>query len=216
MKKEVMVLLVIGLILFSPVVSAFSFNDVITSISDFFKNLFGQKVGEDLSLKSDIGGKEELSNKEIPSKDAFPAENPNGEGIPNPEEQSHLACASNSCINGVCVPNKGPSHCIDWNVNNAESDLNCGGLPSGCAKCPGGHSCKVNKDCTTNNCDQGTCMPLPTCTDWNINHGETDLNCGGPICSPCKPGHSCKIDLDCASNSCEKGTCQNIKRFFQA
>src|SRR3989344_225435 len=98
MKKEVMVLLVIGLILFSPVVSAFSFNDVITSISDFFKNLFGQKVGEDLSLKSDIGGKEELSNKEIPSKDAFPAENPNGEGIPNPEEQSHLACASNSCI----------------------------------------------------------------------------------------------------------------------
>jgi hypothetical protein len=50
--------------------------------------------------------------------------------------------------------------------------------------------------------------PPEFCSDGETNHGETDLDCGGP-CPPCDVGGACLIDADCTTTHCqpEYGKC---------
>ena len=57
---------------------------------------------------------------------------------------------------------------------------------------------------------QGTCVPLPTCSDGIQNQSETDIDCGGPNCAPCGPGGGCVDSSDCTSNNCQAGVCQPV------
>src|SRR3989338_4886055 len=66
MKREILVFLVLGVVVFSPVAEAFSFNEVFSSISDFFKKIFNpgsvatslenvpKSVGAELNLDGSV------------------------------------------------------------------------------------------------------------------------------------------------------------------
>ncbi len=53
------------------------------------------------------------------------------------------------------------------------------------------------------------CAPVPvvdTCHDRVLDHGETDLDCGGS-CAPCSAGKRCGQGADCDSTTCAGETC---------
>ncbi|MBW2974028.1 hypothetical protein KY346_06600 [Candidatus Woesearchaeota archaeon] len=52
------------------------------------------------------------------------------------------------------------------------------------------------------------CQWLHNCSDNIINFGETDIDCGGPICPPCANGQMCVRNRDCISNYCSNGICK--------
>lgn len=58
----------------------------------------------------------------------------------------------------------------------------------------------IDADACSNLCKQATC------TDGAQNHGETDVDCGGP-CDECLIGDKCDVNTDCQSHACEMGTC---------
>merc|ERR1719258_762228 len=45
------------------------------------------------------------------------------------------------------------------------------------------------------------------CADGAQGAGETDVDCGGPLCRRCALGAGCAVDNDCASGRCAGGTC---------
>ena len=55
--------------------------------------------------------------------------------------------------------------------------------------------------------------PRPTreaggaCGNGRLDAGETDVDCGGPLCAPCGLGDACGAAADCASGHCEAGGC---------
>lgn len=59
-------------------------------------------------------------------------------------------------------------------------------------------------------CDRAPgCTPVPvvdTCHDRVLDHGESDLDCGGD-CAPCSAGKSCVQGSDCDSTVCTGETC---------
>lgn len=93
-------------------------------------------------------------------------------------------------------------------------DLYCeigGGL--GCQRIPRGTEfVKVNAGTRCNKkghvCDssQEKCVPLSelaqsqksSCSNGALDEGETDVDCGGPVCFPCFPGEKCLKHTDCA------------------
>ena len=40
------------------------------------------------------------------------------------------------------------------------------------------------------------------CHDGILDHDETDVDCGGPVCAPCQLGQACLAAIDCASQVC--------------
>jgi hypothetical protein len=70
-----------------------------------------------------------------------------------------------------------PPTCDDGTQNQGETDVDCGG--SNCGACSNGESCSVDGDCTSNNCDDGTCEAVvEVCNnDGNCDAGETNANC---------------------------------------
>lgn len=91
-----------------------------------------------------------------------------------------------SCLN---EENKIPPNCYDGELNNEETDVDCGG--PNCPDCP--PSCyngiwdvfpelgwvEVDTDCG------GPCPACPSCDDGVLNGDETGIDCGGPDCLPC-------------------------------
>jgi hypothetical protein len=79
----------------------------------------------------------------------------------------------------------------------------------------GGAVCKANGDCvgcigdgdcatppnTSCNLTSNTCVP-PQCANGAIDPGETDTDCGGPLCPKCGPTKMCLLDTDCVGNDC--------------
>ncbi|MDC0718337.1 fibrinogen-like YCDxxxxGGGW domain-containing protein [Nannocystis bainbridge] len=51
-----------------------------------------------------------------------------------------------------------PDGCGDGVKNGEESDIDCGGT---CSPCGGGLACDEDVDCSSDNCDAGTCVALP-------------------------------------------------------
>jgi len=91
-----------------------------------------------------------------------------------------------SCLN---EENKIPPNCYDGELNNEETDVDCGGI--NCPDCP--PSCyngiwdvfpelgwvEVDTDCG------GPCPACASCDDEVLNGDETGIDCGGPDCLPC-------------------------------
>jgi len=96
--------------------------------------------------------------------------------------------------------------CTDGVKNGAETDVDCGG--GTCPACANGKTCLAGTDCASGVCTNGVCVaPAATCTDGIKNHGETDVDCGGPNCPGCADGKTCAAGTDCASGRCVTGTC---------
>ena len=108
-------------------------------------------------------------------------------------------------------------HCFDgyFQPNLGETGLDCGGSCG--ATCEVNQTCKINSDCISNLCNETThvCEPsnqtVDYCSDGSKDHGETDVDCGGP-CAPCSAGYKCVNDSDCVSGDiCSDGTCLATK-----
>ncbi len=114
-------------------------------------------------------------------------------------------CTTGNCDNGSCGPETEPS-CSDGEQNQNETDIDCGGV---CDPCAAGQACRINGDCASLMCDNGTCAAAPeeTCDDGEQNQDETDVDCGGSVCDPCPLQADCEQDGDCASGFCDAGSC---------
>jgi plastocyanin len=66
--------------------------------------------------------------------------------------------------------------------------------------------CLAPSDCPSGLCQQNTCVP-GTCSDMAKNGGETDLDCGGPVCMPCADDKMCGANTDCMSQVCKGSFC---------
>ena len=51
----------------------------------------------------------------------------------------------------------------------------------GCPACENGKQCTQATDCKAGACTNNLCA-APTCTDAAKNGGESDVDCGGPVC----------------------------------
>ncbi|MBM4397326.1 MAG: VCBS repeat-containing protein, partial [Deltaproteobacteria bacterium] len=95
------------------------------------------------------------------------------------------------------------SDCEDKIRNNAEGDVDCGGICP--KKCPAGSSCFAVSDCPAGlNCNLGKCSTLNSsdpCNDGVRGTGELDVDCGGK-CPKCKLGQMCFKNDDCLSGMC--------------
>ena len=115
-------------------------------------------------------------------------------------------CQSNECANdGTCEE---PGDCDNGVMDGSETDVDCGGPQ--CDGCEDGDDCLEDGDCISQSCDPATdtCI-APTCTDGQVNGGETDVDCGGPCGSTCEPGEVCLVGADCLSMGCEDGICND-------
>jgi len=121
-------------------------------------------------------------------------------GIPHFEFQNGQGGSGGTSTDGGVIP--GP-HCSDGQLNNGESDVDCGGE---CTACASGLACVSGDDCQSHVCTDSVCAQ-PTCADGVLNGDETERDCGGSTCSACDPGQSCKVGTDCSSNTCTAGTC---------
>ncbi len=119
------------------------------------------------------------------------------------------AMCDDSIEPSICLTE--PGTCQDNQVNQDESDIDCGGVR--CTTCAVGDTCRGAADCSTGNCDLGVtdlCVPedQETCTDGIANQAETDVDCGGLVCPKCAEDAQCAIDGDCESGTCNAdGTC---------
>ena len=119
------------------------------------------------------------------------------------------AMCDDSAEPAICLTE--PGTCQDGEVNQDESDTDCGGQR--CEACGLGDTCLGADDCQSGNCDLGVtdeCVDAdtPTCTDGELNQDETDVDCGGPVCNACEEGATCTAATDCASGMCdENGEC---------
>lgn len=48
----------------------------------------------------------------------------------------------------------------------------------------------------------------PACSNGMVDVGETDVDCGGPVCEDCADGSSCSVGTDCVSKVCPAGFCE--------
>ena len=93
--------------------------------------------------------------------------------------------------------------CDDGALNGDESDIDCGGS---CAACADGQLCNDGPDCSSGNCEAGTCAPPDPCANEVLDEGETDIDCGGS-CGPCDVGQMCLVNEDCLGD-CVEGLCE--------
>jgi hypothetical protein len=122
-------------------------------------------------------------------------------------------CTSKVCTAGKCaVPTD-----TDGITNGNETDTDCGssgtndnGENTSAPPCPDGETCTKGTDCVDLVCGaNGTCS-LPSCTDGQINGGETDTDCGNGIitgCPACPDKETCSGNSDCTSLHCVGSTC---------
>lgn len=53
----------------------------------------------------------------------------------------------------------------------------------------------------------GDAQPIDTCSNGQLDPGETDVDCGGSTCGKCVKGKKCKVDGDCAKTCGDAGVC---------
>ena len=99
-------------------------------------------------------------------------------------------------------PTKRPASCNNSGLDVNESDVDCGGI---CPPCTEGKLCKINTDCLSMYCKDGTCAAA-ACDDLAHNGDESDVDCGGS-CQPCALGGLCIDNSDCESGNCQSGMC---------
>ncbi|HEU5076184.1 MAG TPA: hypothetical protein VFU02_18455 [Polyangiaceae bacterium] len=65
-------------------------------------------------------------------------------------------CDDLKCLEGECSSDELPETCTDGEMNDTETDVDCGGQ---CAACDTGSICETPDDCASNRCVQGQCEP---------------------------------------------------------
>ncbi|MFS8065410.1 MAG: hypothetical protein ACMG6S_03465 [Byssovorax sp.] len=101
-------------------------------------------------------------------------------------------CTEDICVNGVPM-NKPLS-----------SGAECGTTTTVCDGQGACVACVSNSDCADPKvCHENRCVPT-TCFDGTKTtlNGETDVDCGGPICAPCTDKALCLTETDCVSGVC--------------
>ena len=113
-------------------------------------------------------------------------------------------CESDSCLNNVCIAP--PPGCTDNTRNGAETDVDCGG--GMCNPCANGKMCLKDADCQSMLCAANVCTAQAApCMNQKKDPGETDIDCGGPMCGRCGIGKACSAASDCLSNNCVNNVC---------
>lgn len=108
-----------------------------------------------------------------------------------------------------CVPDyktEIAQQCSDGKTDGDETDVDCGGS---CNACAVEKACKLDADCATSTCIALRCFD-PTCRNGKQDEasGETDVDCGGPMCPACRATQHCSQNSDCANGDpCLSGTC---------
>jgi hypothetical protein len=101
--------------------------------------------------------------------------------------------------------------CVDGEVNQDETDVDCGGR---CSGCEAGQTCDVDADCASQACVAGTCV-APTCFDDDDCASLADA-CNTAACgpeflcvrSPTNEGDACDDGVACSTVSrCTDGAC---------
>jgi hypothetical protein len=113
-------------------------------------------------------------------------------------------CTVDACNNGVPGNNQQQvdTVCPTPAMGYCETDPNSN-TPA-CLQCQPG----VPSTCFTNMlCVKGKCVPN-SCTNADLDNGETDVDCGGLSCLKCATNKTCKTNKDCASGVCSNLTCQ--------
>lgn len=115
------------------------------------------------------------------------------------------------CQSGVCQADQcqAPT-CADDVRNGEETDVDCGGLGSGCPACLDGQACTMATDCQGGVCDLGLmcCTPVPVASLCASTCGVVTDNCGTPIdCGGCGGAQTCggggvQNACGCASPPC--------------
>lgn len=116
--------------------------------------------------------------------------------------QVNADCATGLCPAGICVPPECVNGVYDPGI---EWYLDCGGM---CGRsCRLGFPCQFNTDCVEGaECYNGACVLDESCANKSGDPGETDFDCGGPICgSSCKHTQNCIDDSDCVAGTCSGG-----------
>ena len=134
------------------------------------------------------------------------------------------------CANGGLFSNNCITKCENNQLDDGETDIDCGGE---CPACAIGKTCAADSDCASQYCDNATkkcaekpcgadnpcpagqicnettlvCEPEPTCDDNIKNQDETDVDCGGATCGACSIGKACKTISDCLSGDCQNQEC---------
>ncbi len=121
-------------------------------------------------------------------------------------------CSSGYCVTNATLPNfqtcRYPT-CNDNVQNGNETGKDCGGLNL-CPRCAINATCAATPDCgsglfcnlASTSVYYGTCQSV-ACNDSIINGGETDVDCGTPICGLCGIGKACMSDANCEQNNCD-------------
>src|SRR6478609_165367 len=98
--------------------------------------------------------------------------------------------------------NPPPPHCQNQQLDEGESDRDCGGA---CAPCSFTQKCNGPADCREGECADGICQAAG-CSDGSQNGNETDADCGGS-CKGCPVGGACSAGSDCQSRVCGEQGC---------
>lgn len=105
-----------------------------------------------------------------------------------------LECTLNTCNMGV--PQSGPA------AMGITCDDDGGAVCDDSGNCV---ECNEVADCPSDQpyeCNNNICVPL-TCINETLDVGETDVDCGGPICPKCADNLNCLAPGDCESGVCE-------------
>jgi len=107
------------------------------------------------------------------------------------------------CLSKVCDTDAGACAqgvCGDGQLNNDESDVDCGGKGKGCPRCTGGGRCLDATDCASGQCEAGICKATCCFGDCNDCAQCTGAACPeGGFGAQCDPGstQTCVEWLSC-------------------
>lgn len=109
-------------------------------------------------------------------------------------------CAVPECVLGVC------------GRSNLPASTPCVGEPGVCDGSGTCVECILAADCASavDMCVDNFCQPA-SCSNGNLDPGETDADCGGAECAPCANGLSCDLGSPPVADddSCLSGSCQD-------
>jgi hypothetical protein len=116
------------------------------------------------------------------------------------------ACSGASCTCGNGALN-GKEACDDGPAGSSFCDPDCTlrRCGDGFVNALGGEQCDDGNDIDDDGC-RDSCV-LATCTDGRANHGETDVDCGGPCGTKCAAQNACLGNEDCQSGICAGFVC---------
>lgn len=111
---------------------------------------------------------------------------------PGKECKSNKDCQTNLCLGTVCA--FGPK-CSNGIRDSDETDIDCGGINSGCLPCCWSKTCRINSDCKSGSCADGRCAEAKHCDSLGVSdeqrkfgshlHHHDPITCGQCVCKDC-------------------------------